>query len=76
VVDLSLVHARPTESFVVALLVPTRQELAETGKRLGCSDLTPDRLCQDPKVEEEVLEQVQGGRRGVGAIKGVQVGAG
>eukprot|EP00962_Isochrysis_galbana_P048201 scaffold20007_cov102-Isochrysis_galbana.AAC.1 len=56
---MSLVHARPSESFVVALIVPSRPELVDIGQRLGCPDLTPDRLCADPRVEAEVLRQVR-----------------
>jgi long-chain acyl-CoA synthetase len=57
-VDNVCVYADPSESYTIAIIVPTQPHVEKLGRRLGKS-ISYELLCQDPVIEETILQEVQ-----------------
>ncbi|XP_015174146.1 PREDICTED: long-chain-fatty-acid--CoA ligase 4 isoform X1 [Polistes dominula] len=58
VVENICVYGDPSKSYTVALIVPNHHTLEEIAANLGITGKTFEELCNDPKVEKAVLQEL------------------
>lgn len=57
-VDQICIHANSTQSVCIALIVPSQKNLTELAKKLGITGKEFEELCEDEKLEKEVLKEL------------------
>ncbi|XP_053404171.1 long-chain-fatty-acid--CoA ligase 4-like [Mercenaria mercenaria] len=52
------IHANSSQSVCIALIVPSQKNLTELAKKIGITGKEIEDLCEDEKVEKEVLKEL------------------
>ena len=52
------IHANSSQSVCIALIVPSQKNLTEMAKKVGVTGKEIEELCEDEKVEKEVLKEL------------------
>lgn len=53
------IYGDPTKHYTVALVVPNPSQLSKLGDKLNLGPLSFEQLCVNPKVEKEVLKELE-----------------
>jgi len=57
-VDQICIHANPTQSVCIALIVPNQKNLTELAEKAGIKGMEFEDMCTNEKIEAEVLKEL------------------